>query len=87
MKFTLNIVALPLLSLLLATVALTAPMRSEETIREVISERAAALAVAIEKRFRKFNSSFSESASLYEKTFANFRSRTCSQERHRQNYG
>src|SRR6266446_6735655 len=35
MKFTLNIVALPLLPLLLASMALTAPMRSDETIREM----------------------------------------------------
>src|SRR6266403_2144560 len=35
MKFTLNIVALPLLPLLLASMGLTAPMRSDETIREM----------------------------------------------------
>ncbi len=51
MKFTLNIVALPLLPLLLATMALTAPMRNDETIREVaLSERTAASA-AIPGRF------------------------------------
>ncbi len=54
MKFTLNIVVLPLLPLLLATMALTAPMRtqrSDETIREVaFSERAVAPA-AILRRF------------------------------------
>jgi len=54
MKFTLNIVALPLLPLLLATMALTAPMRSDETIREVafwpFSKRAVAPA-AILRRF------------------------------------
>ncbi len=59
MKFTLNIVALPLLSLLLATMALTAPMGSYETIREVanagpISERVAAPPTMVEKRSRRF---------------------------------
>jgi len=59
MKFTLNIVALPLLSLLLATMALAAPTRGDETIRDAspisgpISERAAAPAAMVEKRFRR----------------------------------
>ncbi len=61
MKFMLNIVALPLLPLLLATMALTAPMRGDETIRDAlpvsgpISERAAAPAAAamVERRFRR----------------------------------
>ncbi len=51
MKFTRNVVALPLLPILLATMALTAPMRSDEAIREVaFSERTAASA-AIPGRF------------------------------------
>ncbi len=54
MKFTLNIVVLPLLPLLLATMALTAPMRtqrSDETIREVAFSEWAVAPAAILRRF------------------------------------